>query len=462
MASSRDVDHDPDAPAALKGFLVTGTSWALVGMLAGLVGAFAVNALGARLLPPGPFGTFLLVVSAAQALGVIGELGLPPLVTRELARSERGLDAGTGPRWLTGALVLAAVACVALAAAGWLLGPPLADRVFADHPGLGAVAGLLGLVVAARVGERLLPDAFRGLRDIRRATIYGPAWTQVLAAVGLAVLLATTGAASLTQVVVLYGGVGVLGAALAAWRLRDVVAPLATVDRPLVARMLREGWPVAGHRALLVVVQQADLWLVGALLLAEDTARYGAALRLVLLVSVPLLVVNQVVPPLVAAMTETGETRRLERALRVTATLAGAPALAILLTFAVAGAPLLTLVYGPFYADAAPILTILSLGHLVNVWAGSCGIVLVQTGHQRVLLTTSAVAGAVLVVGAAAAARPFGTIGVAVAASLAQVVQNVLMVRAVRRRVGVRTTVDPGAIRPALREGRALLRRITR
>lgn len=450
---------DLDAPAAVKGFLVSGTSWAFAGMVASLLLAFAVSALGARLLEPGPFATFVLLISVAQALGVLGELGLPPLVTRELARTQRGL-APDGPRWFTAALLLVAASCLVLSVVVWAGGPWVAREVFADIPGLADVVGLVGLMITARAFERLLPDAFRGLRDVRQATIFGPAWTQGVATAALAAFWVAAGDATLTQVVVAYGLAGLSGAVIAAWRLRRAAAPLRTLDRPLVGRMLGEAWPVVGHRSLYAVILQADLWLVGALLTADDTALYGAALRIVAVISVPLLVVNQVVPPLIASMSETGETRRLERALRVTATLAGAPAAVILLALTVFGGPILGLVFGAFYRDAATILAVLAVGHLFNVWGGSCGIALMQTGHQRVLLGISAVSGVVLVAGAALVAAPFGTIGVAVMATASLGVQNWLSVRAVRRLVGVRTTVDVRALGPAVREGRALVERL--
>lgn len=445
----------------LRRFVTVGSAWALGGTAATLAAGLVVNLLAARLLVPAAFGTFVLVLSLAQVLGVVSELGLPPVVGRELARSRaaRGAEHGDperGARWFRAAAGVVTAAGVGVGLVAWA-GIGLAGRVvFPDVAGLTGVAWLLGALVLARAYERLFPEAYRGLHDIRSATVFGTAWTQVLAGSVFVVVWLAAGAADLWLLLAVYGAAGLLGGAIAWWRLRRAI-PAVTAAPGTVRRMVGESWPVLGHRVLHTVIQVADLWIVGAVVGGEATARYGAALRVVALVSVPLLIVNQVVPPLVATMTASGERQRLERTLRVTATLAGVPAVVVLVVLVAAGGPVLGL-FGAFYRDGAPLLAILAIGQFANVWGGSCGVTLVQGGQQRVLVGITAAAAGVLVGAGVVGGLAVGAVGVAIAASLSVVVQNAAMVVACRRRLGIDPRVDPRALGLLRREAAAVLR----
>jgi O-antigen/teichoic acid export membrane protein len=149
-----------------------------------------------------------------------------------------------------------------------------------------------------------------------------------------------------------------------------------------------------------------------------------------------------VIPPIVAELHAQGRTTQLERALRAGATLAGLPALGILAVFLLFGPFVLGTVYGPEYRDAATILAILSSGRLLAVWAGSCGVVLMMTGHQRAMMAITLVSGSISIAGGLLAAPRFGAIGVAVTTSTAQVLQNLLQLILVRRRLGIWTMIQ--------------------
>jgi O-antigen/teichoic acid export membrane protein len=435
----------------LRRFLSGGLLWAGAGLVVAVLLALAVNGLAARLLSTDDLAAFLLLVSLGQTLGVLVELGLPPLVTRELA----GRGGHAGRVFLSSAWVLVGIAAVLAVGLGWLAGRPLAAWL-TDQDAVVRLAPWIGLVVAGRGLERLAGDSFRGLHDIRAATVFGSVWTQALAAAGLLVLL-LAGTSDGSLAVLVYGIAGLTVAPVTLWLLRAHLArPALRLAR--ARAMLRESWPLIGHRGLFLLLQQAPLWVVAASLPAGPTAEFGLALRVVSVISFPLLIVNQVVPPVVARYWESGQLRRLERALRVTATVAAVPAVVVLGAFIFAGRTLLTLGFGSSYAGAAGVLAVLSVGYLVNVLAGSCGPVLTQTGHQRTLLAITAAATTGMLTLAAAVAEPSGAIGVAAVAAGGLVVQNVAMVLAVRRLVGIRTYVGPGAVSEAWGIARERLR----
>jgi O-antigen/teichoic acid export membrane protein len=163
---------------------------------------------------------------------------------------------------------------------------------------------------------------------------------------------------------------------------------------------------------------------------------------LVVFVVTPFVVFSGVIPPIIAELHAQGKMRQLERALRAGATLAGIPSFAILLVFLLFGPWVLETVWSkPVYRDAASVLVVLSVGRLVAVWAGSAGVTLMMTGHQRAMMVTTLFSAGLSVGAGIVGASAAGAIGVAMATATAQIVQNVLQLAIVRRRLGVWTMI---------------------
>jgi O-antigen/teichoic acid export membrane protein len=206
-----------------------------------------------------------------------------------------------------------------------------------------------------------------------------------------------------------------------------------------------ELWPIAVplwiNGVLTQLLTQADIWILTAVVGNEQIAIYGAAAFMVAFVSQPLILVNLVVPPYIADLYARGEPRRLERILRQTATLAGLPALVLLLAFVFFGEPILGLVYPDYIRAGAPVLAFLSVGKLVNVLTGSCGVTMMMTGHQRVLLAITFATGVLTVVGCLVLVGPYGMIGVAGAVSGGTILKNIAMWLETKRRTGMWTHV---------------------
>jgi O-antigen/teichoic acid export membrane protein len=181
----------------------------------------------------------------------------------------------------------------------------------------------------------------------------------------------------------------------------------------------------------------------------EEVAVYGAASRLGTFVAMPLLIVNLVLPPIVAEMYAQGQRGRLERTLRTFSTLAGVPSLLVIMVFMLLGGPILGLVYGErlfppgslAIHQGAIVLVLLSAAKLTAVWAGSCGLVLQFTGHQRSMLRVSLLTSPLFFVVAIWTTQRYGPVGVACAAAATTALQNVIMVLLTKKKTGMWTQV---------------------
>jgi O-antigen/teichoic acid export membrane protein len=220
----------------------------------------------------------------------------------------------------------------------------------------------------------------------------------------------------------------------------------ATEEEPVSTReVLDDAVPFLGIAMTAFVLQTADIWILGALDSDTSVGVYANASKLVTFVVMPLLVVNLVMPPIVAEMYAQGRIASLERTLRAFSTLAGVPALLVLVGFMLLGGPILGLLYNQdIYSSntAWLVLLILSAAKLVAVWSGSCGLVLQFTGHQGSMLRVSLLTSPLFFVLAIPATMRYGPIGVAAAAALITSLQNVIMVLLAKRKTGMWTHVS--------------------
>jgi O-antigen/teichoic acid export membrane protein len=428
----------------LKHRLLSGGAWALGGRFVTAAAGLASNALLARLLSPQEFGAYFLGFSLVLfgAL-VVGSGGLGLAVVRFIAESVGLNQLGRARRVVGTAFVLGVLGASGLGAAYWLFGDILAGNLF-DSPALVAVTGLVAGWIAVMTLQNLVAEIFRGFHDIRLATIFGGLVTGVLLTSSLGVLWFARGQATLATILLLAVSSGLASALLASWFLRRKVASLprgGAEGQIGVKEVLSLSWPLLMASLTFYVLTQADIWVLGAFRSKEEVAVYGATVRLVALLSMPLLIVNAVTPPLIAEMYARGEKRELERTIRTVATLASIPAFPVLVGFILVGGPILGLVYGDYYREGATVLAVLSMAQLTTFWSGSCGMLLNMTGHQYASMVITALSALAALTIALTTVNDLGMLGVALGSFSGLALQNVAMVAYTRRVVSIKPNV---------------------
>lgn len=419
--------------------LLSGGSWALGGRLVSSGSNLAISVLVARMLPPVDAGVYFLAFSVAAALAVLARGGLEKTVLRLVAEYRASQEQHQAYSALVRVYAVSLV-FVALTATGTaLVGPIVAEGVF-ELPRLAQIVPLIAWWVVYLAYEMLLAETFRGLDAIPLASVFGGALGRLLTVIGL-VALSVRGGAPLEAVVgmtVVAGVAALIPGSIILFRqalsLRGREAP-----RVRTATVLGITAPLLVTNLAFFTSRNADLWILGAFRPAEELAIYAVAVRLVLLVGAALSIVDAVLPPLIAELTGPHHRDRLQDLARSTASVAGLPAAAVLLVFILAGRPILEFTFGPFYAASYPILAILSFGQCANVFAGSCGYVLIMTGHHGSLMKAALAGGALSVFGGLLLAERFGALGVATAAAGGVVFQNLLILWMVRRHCGIWT-----------------------
>jgi O-antigen/teichoic acid export membrane protein len=459
--------------STLRRRLLSGSSWALGGKLgAAMVGIVTTSVL-TRLLTSTEVGDYLLAFSIISVGAVIGSLGLPKTVLRFVAESMTLGQPGRARRAIYTALGLGVLGALCISLAYLFIVGDLVSKYLFHSPALVAVIGLTAGWMAISALQEILAEAFRGFHDIRMATLFGGLATggksaglimRVMLLACLVVIWATSGQTDLRTVMLVSVGSGAASSLLAALFLRKRISSLDArgIENPVSAKeTLRDAFPILLiSLTSFILLSAADLWILGYFGSKDDVAVYGVASRLVAFISMPLLLTNLVLPPIIAEMYAQGRTSQLERTLRSFSTLSGVPSLLFLIVFMLLGGPILGLVYGAklfppgslAIHEGAIVLVLLSAGKLAAVWAGSCGAVLQFTGHQGSMLRINLLTSPLFVIGALLLVKDYGPIGVASMTAAITVLQNAALVLVARRKTGMWTHVSlsPSRLRKGL------------
>ncbi|MFM8304354.1 MAG: lipopolysaccharide biosynthesis protein [Actinomycetota bacterium] len=449
-ASSASSDAEP------RRTVLRGLGFTSIGYPLNVAFIFFTQVLAARLLTRDDFGSYALAVSIFSTVALIMQLGLPHSMLR---RASASLSDGRGSavrNEIVSAFILATAAAVVIAVAfASPIGREALDAVFSET-GVALFAGLIGVRTGLRILENLVPEALRAFRAFLAVSVYDGLLTNFLLLVALTVVLLADGSPDAADLMALSVATAAVALAPAGWaihrKLRVLDHERLRIHNPLEPAM----WMVTVGRALL---SQLDLLLVGVLATSAQVATYAVPFRLALFVGFPLIVVNQVVPPLIASWHAGGAVERLERTLRATAGLAFLGALAIAAVYVIAGRLIIGELFGAKYEDGYTVLLILSAGQVLQTYAGSCGFALMMTGNQRAyawLLGISTIVTAALDI---AAFQVWGIEGIALATAVSLTVQNFVQAAMLRRRTGFHSIAD---VRLALTEGVSTLRRTSR
>ena len=441
----------------LKRRLMRGGGWALGGKVLIALAGLASSALLARLLTPQALGTYFLAYSILNVGTSLAALGLTGTVVRLVAQN-MGLNLyGRVRRVISVVVGIGTLGTLGLGLAYLLFGDDLAMTVF-RAPALAAITGLVAGWIMVGTLQGILGETFRGFHDIRLATILGGQTTGTASGLATVTLLTASlfllwvanGQATVATIVLLAICSGAVNTLVAGWLLHRKVTelPPPTPDEgnePDTKKVLREvlsiSLPLLVVTLVMMVRTNGDVWILGASLPQDQLALYGAANRLVSMVTMPMVIVTAVAPPLIAEMYSQGRRENLERTLRSMATLTGIPAWLAAVGCIFFAGPILSLVYGNYYREAAAVLALLSIGLFASVCFGACGITLAYTGHQKTLMVITIISSAATLIAMLAAVEPYGIVGVAMAKTAGQILQNGVVLLVVKQKTGMWTHV---------------------
>ena len=405
---------------------------------------FLTTVLLARLLGPSEYGVYAFVYATVALLSVPSEFGMPTLVIRETARGMLNQDfAGVQGiwRWAGRATAFISLGLVVLALAViWFLRAPLMGQR------LSTFLCALAVVPLVALGD-LRGAALNGLHHIVTGQL-----PEFLVRPGIFILflivVALPGKVTFTAPLAM--GLYVLAAALAfgigAWLLwRATPRPV----RQALPRSDAHIWwmsalPLAFIAGMQVIDQQSSILIQGFFLKDASIGVFRIASQVALLASFGLMTINTVLMPRFATLHAQGNAPKLQQLVTASARVILVFNLVLTAFFVLWGKPFLRIAFGLAYESAYVPLTILLVGQLINSAAGSVGMLLNMSGNERETARGTIVSVTLNVVLNLLLIPYWGINGSAVATSVSLVVWNIMLWRAVRRRMGINSLAFGG------------------
>ncbi len=190
--------------------------------------------------------------------------------------------------------------------------------------------------------------------------------------------------------------------------------------------------PLFLNAILTLTFTAVDRLILGVFTSPQEVAYYEVAARAETIITLPLMAVNNVIPPLFAEFYELGNVKSLEIIAQTTARWAYCIGLPLTLLLILLATDFLAF-FGPDFIKGRFALIVLSLAQLVNVSCGSVAFLLTMTGHQWTVTISWIVTGCGALLLMVALAATHGLNGLAVASALGIAGINIVLALAVWR-----------------------------
>ncbi len=225
------------------------------------------------------------------------------------------------------------------------------------------------------------------------------------------------------------------------WLIKELPEQMRDVQ-PIYAekRWLKVSLPLLLIAGMSMVLNQTDIIMLGAIRGSDEAGIYSAASRVSNLVVFGLIAINAILAPMVSELYHTGRMEELQRIVTLAARAIFVFALMVSIILVVFGKFALSLFGAEFVVTYVPLL-ILLCGQIVNVLAGSVGLIMTMTGHQNQVGAIVAVSAVVNIILNALLIPLLGLRGAAISTAFTMVLWNITMLVYVQRRLGINTTV---------------------
>lgn len=401
---------------------------------------FLVAVLLSRTLGASDYGAYRYAIAWIELLAVPGMLGFHRLVMREVAAYHAGAAWGLlrGLVWRANQVVLVVSLAVAGIAAGvvWLLAP--GDNALKRDALLLAL-----LLLPLKTLTRLRQAAVQGLQRVVLSQLPEMLIAPVLfvALVLGAYLLLPDDDYSIRAVIPLQVVATAIAFGVGVVMLRALLPAPVRAAAPVynTRGWLHSALPLLMVNGITVINIQATSIILGTLRASELVGIYAIANQGAALIQFVYMAANNTLAPAFARLHAQGETERLQRLVTQSARLILVFSLPIALGMIALGRVYLA-IFGAEFKTGYTALLILVVGQVFNAATGSGGWLLTMTGEERAAAWGIGISASVNVVAALVMVPLWGLNGAALATAGAFMLQNVVLVWLIWRRLGVHAT----------------------
>jgi O-antigen/teichoic acid export membrane protein len=156
-----------------------------------------------------------------------------------------------------------------------------------------------------------------------------------------------------------------------------------------------------------------------------DVAIFGAASRFGKFVSIPLIIVNGIMPSTISQLHALSDKNSIEKVLQTFALIAALVTTVSAIIILLYPEEILGLLFGDSYIAGRSILMVLVVGNTIGVFVGSPGVLLAMTDHQKMSMVIGVISGLLGIAISLLMVKEYGTLGVAIGISTGRVINNI-------------------------------------
>jgi O-antigen/teichoic acid export membrane protein len=405
--------------------LKRGGIWATLGKIIFVISTLLWNALLTRIITKEEVGGFYLIASIV----IIGELvvlgGMNQVVMRLISFNTSNKELIRPILKGTIALILMAAFVSALVYIN-IIGPYLGYKIFNSS----IVGGLVELTAAwfvLRAIQTYLAFVLRGFHRISIAAFLDGATTSLLITLVFVFIWTKGYSIDITAIMLAVVGALVSTVVLTLLLLRKNYQAMPVVSGIQIKEPVRIGVPLSILSLTAIGFNEAHIWIIGAFADQVEVAIYGAASRLGKFVTIPLIIVNGIIPSSVSQLHALNDKKSIQKILQtfalITALITGFTAIVLFLY----PKEMLALLFGESYAAGWGVLVALIVGHMIGVLVGSPGVLMAMTDHQNISMIIGIFSGLIGIAISMLLINTYGALGVAIGASVGIVIHNISM-----------------------------------
>ncbi len=192
----------------------------------------------------------------------------------------------------------------------------------------------------------------------------------------------------------------------------------------------------------MIVLGLSDTIIIGIFSDSQSVGIYDTTRRVAVLAITTLTAINTVVAPKFAALYAKNDIEEIGRLARNAAQITTFMSIPVVLAFWIFPQQILSL-FGSDFSEGGLALGILGIGQLINAATGAVGLILIMTGHEK-LMRNNAIGTSILKITLQILLiPPFGYIGAAVAAATADIIRNLISAILVYQKFSILTIPVP-------------------
>lgn len=406
-----------------------------IGMVSGLgISLFLGNSLG-----PEGLGIINLSIRISSIFLVISMFGVENVLLKVISIAYKKNDSGSIISFLWNSIIFNGILSLIIIIIILLLSSSLIENIFKE-PYLKIPLEIAMVAMLFQVISRIFQSAVNGFEKIWQSNLVNETLSSVFVGLIVLILLIFQREVSIINIALAYGASRIIVALTISGyfiRLFPKFFEIRKIKYKLPI-LLKPAMPLLVVNASSIISSNFDFVMLGWLSNAREIGIYSVGARIALLTSLFLQISNSVIAPKIATLFYDNKKKDLEVVVQKTTSVLILIAVFSLMIFIVTGNSILRL-WGEEFQAAYSILIILAIGQLFNIGTGCSGLILTMCNEEKTIGRITLISVASNVVLNIILITYFGAIGAAIATATTVILENLVKLILVKRKVGIYT-----------------------